>query len=82
MAKEMILYYAFNGSIERQAARNFDTLNDLARRWHMKPNTIKRMMRGKPVRATTAKKVRDLVAADNPYDADIFYARARKDNNE
>lgn len=82
MADEMILYYAFNGAIERQAARNFDTLNALARRWHMKPNTLKRMMCGKPVRAATAKKVHDLVAADNPYDADIFYARVRKDGDE
>ena len=31
MTKELILYYAYNGSIERHAAKNHDTISSLAR---------------------------------------------------
>lgn len=58
MTKELILYYAYNGSIERHAAKNHDTISSLARRWHVDPDTLKHAMSGKPVCARTARKSR------------------------
>lgn len=77
MTKELILYYAYNGSIERHAAKNHDTISSLARRWHVDPDTLKHAMSGKPVCARTARKIQALVLAENPCDTNIFYPRAR-----